>query len=131
MKQKIDLLKKLHNTAVSRHLGNKFHCFFPTAMVSVCLRGKYKCMLINNTSCLTLMCRFHSEILASLNFNNNKISSPGLERTIHCNVVLSILQHNNIFQDCWKNTISTCTYMVILKSRGQVPKQRDKSVPYF
>ena len=41
--------------------------------------------------------------------------------TIHLNVVLAIFQHNNICQDCWKNTMSTFECMVILQSRGQGP----------
>ena len=60
-----------------------------------------------------------------------KICPLDWRTTIHWNVVLAIFQHNDICQDCWKNTISTCTCMVILESRGQVPKLRDKSVPYF
>ena len=41
------------------------------------------------------------------------------------NVVLVIFQHNNIHQDCWKNTRSTFECMVILKSRGQGPKKME------
>ena len=38
-------------------------------------------------------------------------------------VVLAIFQHNQICQDCWKNTRSTLECMVILKSRGKVQKR--------
>ena len=51
-----------------------------------------------------LIYMFHSDILASFNFNKNKILSPG-----------------HICQDCWKNTRSTFECMVILQSRGQGP----------
>ena len=45
--------------------------------------------------------------------------------SIHWNVVLAIFQHNNICKDCWKNIRSTFECMVILKSRGQGPKQME------
>ena len=78
---------------------------------------------------------FHSEILASLNFNKNKISSHGLEKNHTLKCCRAIFQHNNICQDCWKNIRSTFECMVILKSRGQGQKKdgelRYKTVPYF
>ena len=66
---------------------------------------------------------FHSEILASLNFNKNKMLSPGLKNnhTLKC-FFLAIFHHNNICQDCWKNIRSTFECMVILQSRGQGPE---------
>ena len=76
-------------------------------------------------ACLTFVLTFHmfhSEILASWNFNKIKILSPGLEinHTLKC-FFLAIFQHNHKCQDCWKNTRSTFEYMVILQSRGQGP----------
>ena len=62
---------------------------------------------------------FHSEILASLNFNKNTILSPGLEN----NHTLKCCSGNFPCQDCWKNTRSTFDCIVILKSRGQGPKK--------
>ena len=67
---------------------------------------------------------FHSEILASWNFDKNKILSPGLEnnRTLKC-------CFGNfstwICQECWKNTRSAFECIVILKSRAQGPKKID------
>ena len=78
---------------------------------------------------------FHSEILASLNFNKIKFFHLDWRTTIQWNVVLAIFQHNKICQDCCKITRSTFECMVILKSRGQDPQTygelQDKSVPYF
>ena len=62
----------------------------------------------------------HSEILASLNFNKNKMLSLDWRTTIHWNVVQEPFQNNHICQDCMKNTRSTFESMVILKSRGQI-----------
>ena len=85
-------------------------------------------------SCLGML-RFHSEIMASLNFNKNKILSPGLENNHTLKHFFAIFQHNNLCQDCWKNTLSTFKCMVILKSRGTRSKKdgklRDKFVHTF
>ena len=67
------------------------------------------------------MLKFHSEILASINFNKNKMLSPGLENNHTLKCFLPILQHNNICQDCWKNTRLIFECKVIFQSRGQSP----------
>ena len=79
--------------------------------------------------------RFHSEILASQNFNKNKIMSPGLE--------------NNHTQKCCFGNFPTYSYMSRLLEKSQINiwmygysqiqrtrlkkdgELRDKSVPYF
>ena len=66
---------------------------------------------------------FHSEILASINFNTNKLLSPGLEN----NNTLKCCPDNfptwSSMSRLLENTRSTFKCMVILKSRGQGPKK--------
>ena len=51
------------------------------------------------------------------------MSSYELGMVFWVNVVLEFFQHNHIFPDCWKNTISPFECMVILKARGLGPKK--------
>ena len=77
--------------------------------------------LVPDERCTMKSLMFHPEILASLNFNKNKMLSPGLENNHTLKVVLANFQHNHICQDCLKNTRSTFECMVILQSRGHGP----------
>ena len=70
---------------------------------------------------MRVMYVFHSEILASLNFNKNKMFPLDWKTIIQWNVLLSIFQHNYMCQKCWENTRSTWECMVILQFRGQGP----------
>ena len=46
-----------------------------------------------------------------------------MRTTIHWNIVQAIFQHNQICQDCWKNTRSEFECMVFLKSRRHGQKR--------
>ena len=72
--------------------------------------------------CTKLLHKFHYEIVASINFDKNKILSPGLENNHTLKCCSGHFQHNYICQRCWKNTISTFECMVNLQSRGQGPE---------
>ena len=88
-------------------------------LLQICTNQKIRIIFMGFSA--TKAHTFHSEILASLNFNKNKIVSLDFRTSIQWNVDLAIFQHNNIYQDCWKNTSSILECMVILLSRGQGP----------
>ena len=72
--------------------------------------------------------RFHSEILASLNFNKNNILSPGWENnhTLKCcSGNFPTYLYLSRFLEEEKKQTKKFECMVILKSRGQCPKKID------